>query len=221
MSKSKSKSKAHSKSDATADSAARPAADSQEASTDKNAAKAKQTDRQDGTADPAQQLSDAESKWLRARADLDNARRRARLDVEEARAYSATALLQSLLPVLDALQRALSSAPASDSDDPILEGLRLTEQQFRDVLAAHGVQPVPAEPGSPCDPSIHRVLIEQPSDEFAPGQIVSEITKGYTLHDRLLREAQVAVAAKEGKPSPATTTDSVQAPEGELPDADL
>ena len=68
-----------------------------------------------------------------------------------------------------------------------------------------------AELGTPCDPAIHRVLIEQPSDDFAPGQIVGEITKGYTLHGRLLREAQVVVAAKAAQPS---TPD-------ELPDADV
>jgi molecular chaperone GrpE len=158
--------------------------------------------------DPEQQLLELEGKWLRARADLDNARRRARLDVEEARTYAGTALLQSLLPVLDALQRALASAPEG-ADDPILEGLRLTEQQFVGVLASHGVTPVAAEPGTPCDPTIHRVLLEQTSDTHAPGQIVTEIARGYMLHDRLLREAQVAVASR---PDPA---------DAETPDADV
>jgi len=165
--------------------------------------------------DPAQQITELEGKWLRARADLDNARRRARLDIEEVQTYGGMLLLQSLLPVLDALQRALASAP-EDADDPILEGLRLTEQQFVGALASHGVTPVGAEPGSPCDPTIHRVLLEQPSDTHAPGQIVTEIVRGYTLHDRLLRESQVAVASR---PAPAddNPTDSDQG----APDADV
>ncbi len=195
----KSKKKAKGESDAAADNDVQPGAD---------AAPADEHD--DKEPDLAQQVLDLESKWLRSRADLDNARRRARLDVEEARAFSSTALLQSLLPVLDALQMALTTAPA-DASDPVIEGLRLTEQQFQSVLAAHGVLPVAAELGSPCDPAIHRVLIEQPSDDFAPGQIVGEITKGYTLHGRLLREAQVVVAAK---PAPSSPT-------ADLPDADV
>jgi len=190
----KSKNKAKVESDAGADSGAQPGEDAQPAD----------------APDLAQQLLHMEDKWLRSRADLDNARRRARLDVEEARAFSSTALLQSLLPVLDALQRALATATADESD-PVMEGLRLTEQQFQGVLTAHGVEPVAAELGTPCDPAIHRVLIEQPSDDFAPGQIVGEITKGYTLHGRLLREAQVVVAAKAAQPP---TPD-------ELPDADV
>lgn len=195
----KSKKKAEVESDTPADSDVQPGADA--AVTD---------EQQEKEPDLAQQVLDLESKWLRSRADLDNVRRRARLDVEEARAFSSTALLQSLLPVLDAMQMALTTAPAGDSD-PVIEGLRLTEQQFQSVLAAHGVQPVAAELGSPCDPAIHRVLVEQPSDDFAPGQIVGEITKGYTLHGRLLREAQVVVAAK---PAPAS-------PEEVVPDADV
>ncbi|MFT7464371.1 MAG: molecular chaperone GrpE [Pseudohongiellaceae bacterium] len=166
-----------------------------------DAAGNKDAEQADAEPDLAQQVLDLEAKWLRSRADLDNTRRRARLDVEEARAFSGTSLLQSLLPVLDALQRALATSTADDSD-PVLEGLRLTEQQFEAVLAANGVKPVAAALGSTCDPAIHRVLIEQPSEDFEPGQIVSEVMKGYTLNDRLLREAQVVVAAKPVAPAP-------------------
>ena len=82
-----------------------------------------------------------------------------------------------------------------------LEGLRLIEQQWVATLTANGVLPIPAEPGSPLDPTVHRALLEQPSDQ-EPGTIVAEIVRGYRLHDRLLRESQVVVAAPPATDSP-------------------
>ncbi|MCB9899234.1 MAG: nucleotide exchange factor GrpE [Planctomycetes bacterium] len=132
-------------------------------------------------------------RWLRARADLENVRRRARLDVDEARHYAVSSLAQTLLPVIDTLQRALDSAPEG-TDAAFLEGVRLTEQQLLAALASAGVVPLETRVGDPFDPSRHRALVEQPTDEHTPGSIVAELVRGYMIHDRLLREAQVAVA---------------------------
>jgi molecular chaperone GrpE len=132
-------------------------------------------------------------KWLRAVAEGKNIRKRAAADVAEARTYGGMAVINSLLPALDNLQRALTTPPEG-LDEAFLEGLRLIEQQWVGVLTAHGVVPIPAEPGSPLDPTVHRALLEQPSDQ-EPGTIVAEIVRGYRLHDRLLRESQVVVAA--------------------------
>ncbi len=142
--------------------------------------------------DPAEEITELTDRWLRAKADADNARRRAMLDIEEARRYGATALLVSLLDVLDNLQRALS-APPDGLDEAFLEGLRMTEQQWLTVLATHGIQPVEAQPGQPLDPTVHRALLEQDAEGLEPGTIAFELSRGYRLHDRLLREAQVAV----------------------------
>lgn len=176
---------------------------------------------QDGDTDEAaeepsieQQLAETHERLLRKAAELDNARRRARLDVEEARKYGQVPLLTELLEVMDALQRALANA--GSEEDPLVEGLRLTEQQFSAVLSKHGVTPVPSEPGQATDPGLHRVLVEQPGTDHEPGAIVTEITRGYRLHDRLLREAQVVVAAR-----PAEGAATEPAPEQEPDDADV
>jgi len=163
------------------------------------------TDERPGDGDPEQapdatdpvafqaELGELNNRFLRAMADLENARRRARLDLEDARAFGTRELLRELLPVLDALHRALESASPEDGG-PLYEGIQLTEQQFQHVLARQGVTPVKAEPGMALDPDQHRALLDQPSDEFPPGTIMAVITRGYRLHDRLLREAEVVVA---------------------------
>ncbi|MGQ0553467.1 MAG: nucleotide exchange factor GrpE [Planctomycetota bacterium] len=134
---------------------------------------------------------------LRALAELENVRRAARQDVEQARRYGASPVLGALLEVLDNLQRALAHPPAG-LDAEFLQGLRQMEAQFLAVLAAHGVSPVPAEVGGAFDPALHRAILEQESSEHAPGRIVMLALPGYRLHDRLLREAQVIVARKPG-----------------------
>ncbi len=140
-----------------------------------------------------EQLAEMKDRWMRARAETENARRRARLDVEEARRHGASGLVASLLPVLDSLQRALEARP-EDSHDMVWEGLQLTEQMLVGALAAHGVTPIEAKPGDAFDPTAHKALLEQPTADQEPGTIVAELVRGYRLHDRLLREAQVSVA---------------------------
>lgn len=139
-------------------------------------------------------------RWLRARAELENVRRRARLDVDEARRYGNTSLLLALLPVVDTLQRALDTAP-DDTPAAFIEGLRLTEQQFLITLESHGVTPFAVSAGDVFDPTRHRALLEHPTDAHAPGTVVHELVRGYMIHDRLLREAQVAVAKAPAPPS--------------------
>jgi molecular chaperone GrpE len=139
------------------------------------------------------QVAELKDKWLRTLAEMDNVRRAARIECEQARRYGATPLLQGLLSVLDNLQRALAAPPAG-IDPEWLAGLRLIERQFTDTLAANGVVPVPAETGQRFDPTMHRAIMEQESDEVDPGSILAVAVPGYRLHDRLLREAQVVVA---------------------------
>jgi molecular chaperone GrpE len=150
--------------------------------------------------DAQQRLDELTDKWLRARADLENVRRTSRLDADEARRYGAAPALAGLLEVLDNLQRALATAPEG-LDEDFAQGVALIEDQFRRVLAAHGVSPVPAETGMPFDPGMHRALIEQPSSDVPPGSILVVAVPGYKLHDRLLREAQVIVARAPAPPA--------------------
>lgn len=138
-------------------------------------------------------VAEMKDKWLRALAELENVRRASRIESEQVRRFGATPLLQALLGVLDNLQRALTAPPAGIDAD-YLTGLQHIERQFIDTLAASGVTVVPAQKGQRFDPSVHRALMEQESDEVEPGAILTPVLPGYRLHDRLLREAQVVVA---------------------------
>lgn len=141
------------------------------------------------------QVAEFNDRWLRARAELENVRRRARLDVAEARQFGTCELLREVLPVLDALQRALQSS-SPEQGGTLFEGIAMTEQQLLTVLERQGVTPVAAEPGTPLDPECHRALVEQPTDQHPPSTIVAEITRGFRLNERLLREAEVVVARR-------------------------
>lgn len=148
-------------------------------------------------------LAEMEDRWLRGKAELENSRKRQRQDLEEARRFGAVPLLGSLLTVLDTLQRAISEASKEAQEgDALLIGLRLTEQQFLASLGDYGVIPFEVQPGDALDTSRHRALLEQPTTDQEPGTILSVFQAGYLLHDRLLREAQVIVAA-----APATESD--------------
>ncbi len=146
-----------------------------------------------------EQLADLRDRWLRARAELENVRRAARLDVDQSRRFGAAPALLALIGVLDNLQRALGAAPPG-LDEGFQNGLKLIERQFLDALAAQGVTEVPAA-GTTFDPKLHRALMEQPSEDASPGTILHVAVPGYRLHDRLLREAQVVVARR---PEPLT-----------------
>ena len=102
-------------------------------------------------------------------------------------------VLESLLPVLDNMQRALESAERHE-EGQLIKGVEIVSGQLRSVLESHGLDQVPAEPGLPFDPNVHEAVVAQESDEFDEGAIVAVLEPGYLLHGRLLRPARVIVA---------------------------
>ena len=132
---------------------------------------------------------------LRAEAEMQNLRRRAERDVQNAHKYGIERLLQNLLPVLDSLEKAVevSEAAASDDDDPQLEGIRLCSKLFVDVLTREGVEAL--DPlGEPFDPNLHEALSMIENPDLEPNSVMTVIQKGYRLNDRLVRPAKVMVS---------------------------
>lgn len=135
---------------------------------------------------------------LRALADAENARRRARKDVEDARAYAISRFAQDLLGVADNLGRALESIPADkrDGDEAvkaIAEGVEMTVREFEAALARHGITRI--EPlGEKFDYNLHQALFETAETDQPDGIVVQVLQTGYKIGDRLLREAMVGVA---------------------------
>ncbi|PLX74007.1 MAG: nucleotide exchange factor GrpE [Desulfuromonas sp.] len=137
--------------------------------------------------------------YLRALADLENYRKRAQRDKEDAIRFANDNLLREMVPVIDNLERAVEHAN-DDQGSSLLEGVEMTLVQFRKVLETFGVKPVESI-GQPFDPNFHQAMGQVESDEYEPNTVVQEMQKGYTLNNRLLRPAMVMVAKTPEKNS--------------------
>lgn len=149
------------------------------------------------------ELAKAKDDVLRALAEVENTRRRAERQAQEARAYAIDRFANDLLPVADTLARALDAAPAGwrdNGDDALrnlLTGLEMTERSLIDVFARHGLKRVGAK-GETFDPNRHQAVAQIPSSHPA-GAIAEVMQPGYVLGDRTLRAAMVAVSAGPGQ----------------------
>jgi molecular chaperone GrpE len=127
----------------------------------------------------------------RLQAEFDNFRKRNAKETQDYREYALADALQSLLPILDSLDRALKTDAASLKD--FHDGIELIDKQFHDALAKLGVQPIPAE-GEAFDPTLHQAIQMVDTDEAEDNHVIDELQRGYKLRERLLRPAMVRVA---------------------------
>lgn len=128
-------------------------------------------------------------------ADFENARKRLLRDAEVEKKYAAESLTRDLLAALDNLDRALSAAKAAGDTGPLVAGVSATASQFLDILRRYGVTRIDCSPGATFDPNLHQAVMEQPTSDFKPGQVVQVLQQGFLLHDRVLRPSSVIVAA--------------------------
>jgi molecular chaperone GrpE len=140
------------------------------------------------------QLDETQDRLLRTLAEMDNIRRRSQREREEYTRYATEALLGDLVPVLDNLDRALTAARATGEAAKVVEGVELIQRELLRVLERQGVHRYSAL-GQPFDPTRHEATARVISGDQPPGTVVSEVVPGYMLHSRVLRAAQVAVAA--------------------------
>jgi molecular chaperone GrpE len=132
-------------------------------------------------------------RYLRAAAELENVRKRAARDVENAHKFAIERFATELLAVCDSLEMALAADDASS--EALREGSEATLKQLVSVMQRFGVEEVDPE-GEPFDPALHEAMTMQPSDEVEPGSVITVFQKGYALNGRLLRPARVVVAAE-------------------------
>jgi len=159
------------------------------------------TTEQPETTDEAERLrrdlDEEKQRSLRLRADYDNLRKRAARESEAAHPEGRRAALRTILPVLDALERAL----AIGSDDAaFLEGVESTYRLFLSALVEAGAETIEAL-GQPFDPRIHEAISHEPSHDHEPGTVAREVRRGWRLGDELIRPAQVVVAAPAETPA--------------------
>ena len=130
----------------------------------------------------------------RAQADFQNSRRRLEADKEQAVQYANSTLIKSLLPVIDNFERALAVDASKIDASSIQKGLQLVHDQMLNVLKQQSVEEIAPQPGEPFDPNRHQALMQQPSDQYTEPTVTQLLQKGYALHGRTLRPAQVAVS---------------------------
>jgi molecular chaperone GrpE len=150
----------------------------------------------EGATAEAPEEPDFKDLYLRAAAETENIRKRARRDVEAAQARGVARLARELLPSLDNLDRALAAAEAeeSDAEHHLTKGIRLVQQELQSALIRVGIEAFSPE-GEPFDPHQHEAVAQQPIEGAASGTVAQVYQPGYRYKDEVLRPAKVVVAA--------------------------
>ena len=151
----------------------------------------------------AEQARQAEQdRYMRLYAEFDNYKKRTAREMGEFRKYATENLIKELIPVVDNLERAITSSGEDTRDKScILEGVEMTRKEILRVLEKFEVKPIDAL-GMPFDPNFHEAVGQEESETEADNTVVRELLKGYTMHDRLIRPTMVIVS----KAKPAENT---------------
>jgi molecular chaperone GrpE len=140
------------------------------------------------------EAADNYDRYLRSVADLENYRKRAVRDREDATHRALTRVLEDLVPVLDTLEQGLVAAKAPNAEvKTLVNGVEMLGVKLKGALAGHGlaeVNPV----GKPFDPNLHEAIAQQPSADIPADCIAAVVRTGYTLNGRLVRAASVVVS---------------------------
>ena len=141
-----------------------------------------------------QTLETTRDQLLRRTAELENMRRRHQQEREQLIFEGNKRLILDLLGVVDDLERTIEHA--SESRDPMTQGIELIYKSFLKILERYGVRPMQTV-GEEFDPMKHDALLEEPRADLAPGLVTREIQRGYTMNETILRHAKVFVSKAE------------------------
>ncbi len=157
-------------------------------------AEAAQQEQQSETEQLKAQVATANDQVLRVQAEMQNVRRRAERDVENAHKYALDKFAADLLPVVDNLERALAAIDSADEGQKaVAEGLELTLKSFMDVLTRYKIEAIdPA--GQPFDAELHQAVSMVPNPDLEHNTVMDVFQKGYSLNGRLVRPAMVVVS---------------------------
>jgi molecular chaperone GrpE len=138
--------------------------------------------------------NDLMNRLARTQAEFQNARKRLEADKDQSVQYANSSLIRSLLPVIDNFERALNIDPAKTDVAKLLKGMQIVHDQWLAELGKQQVELIAPEPGAPFDPLSMQALMQQPTDKYPENHVTQLLQKGYSLHGRVLRPAQVAVS---------------------------
>ncbi len=150
--------------------------------------------------DPADELASVKDQLLRALAETENVRGRAKRDLEDAAKYSIANFARDMASVADDLGRAIGSVPQDAAADEgalkaLVEGVEMTRRNLEATLDRHGLTRIdPLD--EKFDHNFHEAMFEVETRDKEPGTVVQVIQQGYRIHDRLLRPARVGIAKR-------------------------
>jgi molecular chaperone GrpE len=147
-----------------------------------------------------QQAAKASEHWdrlLRITADLENYKKRAIREKQDAIKFANESLIMRLIPVLDSFDMALAAAEAQKHEalDSHKTGIAMVHQQLKAALAEAGLEEIDAQ-GKTFDPNLHEAVAQTESADVPEGNVLQQLRKGYKLRERLLRPATVVIAKK-------------------------
>ncbi|WP_407331246.1 nucleotide exchange factor GrpE [Enterovibrio sp. 27052020O] len=139
-------------------------------------------------------VSEQQDSVLRARADVENMRRRTEQEIDKARKYALERFAGELLPVIDNMERAVELADKNDEAiKPMLEGIELTLKTMKGTIEKFGLKELNPH-GEPFNPEFHQAMSIQESAEHEPNTVMLVMQKGYELNGRVVRPAMVMVS---------------------------
>lgn len=132
--------------------------------------------------------------FLRTSAEFENYKKRKDRETEDFKKFAIEQLIKELLPIIDNLERAISSSKEENvNNQGLIEGVDLILKEILKIFEKFKIKPIETK-GELFDPAFHQAVLHQESAEHSEGTIVNELQKGYLLHDRLIRPAMVVVA---------------------------
>jgi molecular chaperone GrpE len=155
---------------------------------------------------------DFRDRWMRAEAEMQNVRTRAKRDVDETRQFAVQKFAKDVVEAAENLRRGLSSLPPQEAGEPeivtkLRDGFEGVERSFVGLLERNNItgdDPV----GKAFDANLHQAMAEQATSEHPPGTVVQAWSRAWTLNGRLLRPAMVVVAKADGHDEPARSVDT-------------
>jgi molecular chaperone GrpE len=144
-----------------------------------------------------QRAAEAESGWQRARADFANLKRRSQEERAESASIAGDRLLIRVLDLADDFDLAVEHVPEEAADSPWVEGISAIDRKLRALLEAEGITAMGGE-GEPFDPQTQQAISYEDSADVPEGTVIKVLQRGFTIRDRVLRPALVAVARNDG-----------------------
>ena len=156
----------------------------------------------------AKEAADLKDRLLRTLAEMENLRRRTEREVADSRVYAVTTFARDILAVADNMERAMKALDDEIRDKvdagvkSLLDGVELTERELLKVMEKHGIKRLQPQ-GQKFDPNLHQAMFELPDPSVPAGTVVQVMQPGYTIGERVLRPALVAIAKGGPKAQPA------------------